>query len=87
MAAEVGFEATFVKPGRGDGRRRRKAAETAEATPTGRAKVAPTYRNPDNPAETWTGRGRQPRWVQAALAQGRSLSDFTIPAEGDASGG
>src|SRR4051794_12275797 len=71
LAAEVGFEATFTKPGRGgDGRRRRTAgeAEPAPAAPASRGKVAPKYRNPDNPAETWTGRGRQPRWVQAALA-------------------
>ncbi|MEE2658885.1 MAG: H-NS histone family protein [Candidatus Latescibacterota bacterium] len=31
-----------------------------------RTKVAPKYRNPDNPAETWTGRGRTPKWVQEA---------------------
>jgi DNA-binding protein H-NS len=87
LAAEVGFEATFTKPGRDDGRRRRKAAEATAAAPSTRTKVAPKYRNPDNPEETWTGRGRQPRWVQAALAQGRSLAEFAIPAEGGASGG
>jgi DNA-binding protein H-NS len=83
LAAEVGFEAAFTKPGGGDGRRRRKVGETepAPAAPSSRGKVAPKYRNPDNPGETWTGRGRQPRWVQAALAGGRSLSDFAIPAE------
>lgn len=31
-----------------------------------RAKVKPVYRNPDNSAETWTGRGRSPKWVVAA---------------------
>jgi DNA-binding protein H-NS len=88
LAAEVGFEVTFTKPGRGDGRKRRTAgdAEPAPAAPSSRGKVAPKYRNPDNPAETWTGRGRQPRWVQAALAEGRSLSDFAIPTEGGTSG-
>src|SRR5918912_1329094 len=85
LAAEVGFEATFTKPGRDDGRRRRKAAEATAAAPSTRTKVAPKYRNPDNPEETWTGRGRQPRWVQAALAQGRSLGEFAIPAEGGTS--
>lgn len=24
------------------------------------------YQNPKNPSETWTGRGRQPRWMVAA---------------------
>jgi DNA-binding protein H-NS len=43
-----------------------------------RAKVAPKYRNPANASETWTGRGRRPRWVEAALAAGKSLDDFAI---------
>ncbi|MBW2493987.1 MAG: H-NS histone family protein [Deltaproteobacteria bacterium] len=38
----------------------------------------PNYRNPDNSAETWTGRGRQPRWVRDALAAGMSLEDLAI---------
>jgi DNA-binding protein H-NS len=25
-------------------------------------RVLPKYRNPKNPAETWSGRGKQPRW-------------------------
>ena len=76
IAAEVGYEVTFSKPGRGD-RRRKKAVETKPAA-SSREKVAPKYRNPDKPSETWTGRGRQPRWVQAALAEGRSLSDLAL---------
>lgn len=27
-------------------------------------KVAPKYRNPTNPEQTWTGRGKAPLWVQ-----------------------
>jgi DNA-binding protein H-NS len=41
-------------------------------------KVAPKYRNPDNKMETWTGRGRQPRWLVAKLAKGGKLADFAI---------
>jgi DNA-binding protein H-NS len=41
-------------------------------------KVAPKYRNPDNPSETWTGRGRQPRWLAAKLSKGGKIADFTI---------
>jgi DNA-binding protein H-NS len=48
-----------------------------------RAHVAPKYRNPDNPSETWSGRGRQPRWLTAALKTGRKLRDFEI-VEGEA---
>ena len=43
-----------------------------------RGKVAPKYKNPANASETWTGRGRQPRWVADALAGGKSLNDLLI---------
>ena len=31
-----------------------------------RGPVAPKYRNPENPSETWAGRGLRPRWLTAA---------------------
>ncbi|WP_444453576.1 trans-acting regulatory protein HvrA [Rhodobacter capsulatus] len=43
-----------------------------------RKTVAAKYANPENPSETWTGRGRKPKWVEAALAAGKSLDDLTI---------
>jgi DNA-binding protein H-NS len=45
-----------------------------------RGAVAPKYRNPDNPAETWAGRGLKPRWLAAALKTGRKIEDFSIAA-------
>ncbi|GHA85519.1 H-NS family nucleoid-associated regulatory protein [Cognatilysobacter bugurensis] len=42
------------------------------------SKVAPKYRNPENPDETWSGRGKQPRWLAAYTGQGRSLDEFKI---------
>jgi DNA-binding protein H-NS len=42
--------------------------------------VAPKYRNPKNPAETWAGRGLKPRWLVAAMKSGKTLEDFAIPA-------
>ena len=33
-------------------------------------KVAPKYRNPANPEQTWTGRGVSPAWIQALKAAG-----------------
>jgi DNA-binding protein H-NS len=42
------------------------------------SKVAPKYMNPDNKSETWTGRGRQPRWLVAKLAKGGKLDQFKI---------
>jgi DNA-binding protein H-NS len=41
-------------------------------------KVRPKFRNPKRPSETWSGRGKQPRWVSALLAVGSSLDDFRI---------
>jgi DNA-binding protein H-NS len=40
--------------------------------------VFPKYRNPNQPSETWTGRGKQPRWLAAALKSGKRLDDFRI---------
>jgi DNA-binding protein H-NS len=72
LAAEVGFEVTFAKTGkRGGGKAKPQSP---------RGKVLPKYRNPENPEETWSGRGRQPKWVQAALAERHTLSDLAIPA-------
>lgn len=45
-------------------------------------KVAPKYRNPENPNETWTGRGRQPRWLTAFTDAGRNRDEFLINPEG-----
>ena len=42
--------------------------------------VAPKYRNPENPEETWAGRGLKPRWLSAAMKSGASLEDFAIGA-------
>lgn len=41
-------------------------------------KALPRYRNPADSGQTWTGRGRQPRWIAEALANGRSLDEFKI---------
>ncbi|MCF6430783.1 MULTISPECIES: H-NS histone family protein [unclassified Leisingera] len=41
-------------------------------------KAAPKYRNPSNHDETWTGRGRKPHWVHAALTAGMDISDLEI---------
>jgi DNA-binding protein H-NS len=50
--------------------------------PTGRGgprgSVSPKYRNPENPAETWAGRGLRPRWLVAAIKSGKKLEDFAI---------
>jgi DNA-binding protein H-NS len=41
------------------------------------SKVAAKYRNATT-GETWSGRGLQPKWLRAALASGRKLTDFAL---------
>ena len=36
------------------------------------------FRDPDNPANTWAGRGRRPKWLQAAIENGRDPADFAV---------
>lgn len=36
------------------------------------------YANPDDPTDTWTGRGRKPNWVLAQLKKGEKLENFAI---------
>lgn len=45
-------------------------------------KVLPKYCNPLAPEETWSGRGKQPRWLVAALQSGRRLEEFRISEPG-----
>ena len=41
-------------------------------------KVPPKDRNPDNPSETWAGRGATPVWLVALIKQGRKKEEFAI---------
>ncbi|GAA0753878.1 H-NS histone family protein [Ideonella azotifigens] len=58
------------------------AADLAGKAPTapkgeGTKKVAAKYRDPAT-GQSWTGRGLKPKWLQAALASGKSLGDFSV---------
>jgi DNA-binding protein H-NS len=50
-----------------------------------RGAVAPKYRNPENPSETWAGRGLRPRWLVAAMKGGKKLEHFAISVASSAS--
>ncbi|TMJ77711.1 MAG: H-NS histone family protein [Alphaproteobacteria bacterium] len=63
MAKEHGFDIRELM----DGRKK------------GKGTVAAKYRDPKNPENTWTGRGRMPRWMVAATRGGKaSKDDFLI---------
>lgn len=43
-----------------------------------RKPAAAKYMNLENTAETWTGRGIAPKWLQAKMAEGFSKEDFAL---------
>lgn len=59
-----------------------KASTTAAARKSTKGrktgKVAPKYRNPAKPSETWSGRGLPPRWMAALIKKGKKKEDFLI---------
>src|SRR5258708_25705669 len=68
--AQLGRESEIPKDelfGNATVRRRRKYPE-----------VLPKYRNSKAPFETWSGRGKQPRWLTAALKSGHAIEEFGI---------
>jgi DNA-binding protein H-NS len=45
----------------------------------GKGSVAPKYRDPKNPENTWTGRGRMPLWMVSATKGNKAKKeDFLI---------
>ena len=43
-----------------------------------KVKPAIKYVNPDNPLQTWSGRGRQPGWYKTAVASGKKPESMEI---------
>jgi DNA-binding protein H-NS len=54
------------------------AGKSSSKAARGLGTVAPKYRNPEDPAETWAGRGLKPRWLTAAIKSGKKVEDFLI---------
>jgi len=54
-----------------------KRASTESAVKT-KIAVKPKYRDPADASQTWTGRGKRPRWFQAALTAGKKETDLLI---------
>lgn len=62
-ARELGFSLTELTGGKGKG---------------AKSINPPKYRNPANPDQTWSGRGRRPEWVKGHLAAGKDLEKLRI---------
>ncbi len=72
LAKEAGLTAADIAKALNSGKAA-KAGKAPKASKKGALagkKVAPKYRNPANPEQTWTGRGVSPTWVQALKAAG-----------------
>ena len=49
--------------------------ETSKATS---AKIPAKFCNPDNPSQTWTGRGMAPKWLKDLVEKGHNKDEFLI---------
>ncbi|NUS37805.1 MAG: H-NS histone family protein [Lysobacter sp.] len=80
LAKAEGYTIAELFGGAAHGGKPATSTTKARKTTAGRklGKVAAKYRNPANPKETWTGRGKQPRWLASETATGRKLDDFLI---------
>ena len=74
-AADIGKALSSGKPAKAA-----KATKIAKKGALAGKKVAPKYRNPSNPEQTWTGRGVSPTWVQALKAAGTLDTALIAPA-------
>jgi DNA-binding protein H-NS len=79
LAKSEGYSIQDLFGGGGSGGGTRKVGGGSKLKGRKLGKVEPKYRNPANPKETWSGRGKQPRWLAAYTSKGRSLGDFVIP--------
>jgi DNA-binding protein H-NS len=52
------------------------AAKATKPRKSGQSNSAAQFRNPEDDAQTWTGRGRKPKWVLDALSNGKSMDDL-----------
>lgn len=53
--------------------------QPVDLPPVVRGRPEVVYRNPDQPAQTWTGRGKPPRWVTEWVQGGKSLEALRVP--------
>jgi DNA-binding protein H-NS len=82
MAKDAGLSASDITKAMNVGKPA-KAGKVARGPKKGALagkKVAPKYRNPANPEQTWTGRGVSPTWVQALKAAGTLDSALIVQA-------
>lgn len=55
-----------------------KAKKSVRPRPNARKKAPIRFIDPANTENQWSGRGRQPAWLQSYVAQGRKPSEFMV---------
>ena len=78
IASRAGYEVSLSKIGQMIQQGRGQRGTNRSSGSDRRQPVLPKYRNPDNPSESWSGRGHRPRWLEAQLAAGRRIEDLEI---------
>jgi len=68
-AAAHGFSLTDLTGGASAAPKKAKAAKKPGK---------PKYRNPEDPKQTWTGKGRQPDWYKAAMTAGKDPKSLEV---------
>ena len=71
-AAEFGFSLSEL------GEEKPKKAAPKKAAKSARKPSKPKYANPENPSETWTGKGRKPNWFIAQVEKGTAPESMAI---------
>lgn len=69
MLSDDGFTLDEIFPNRGG---------KADAMPASKSKIEPKYQDPREPMNTWTGRGRKPKWFIEATEGGMTLEEMEI---------
>lgn len=75
------FGAPVVKVPTANGNSPSRKRRTRRAKTNG---IAIKYRDPANPANTWTGRGRPARWLSQKIKQGAKMADFSVTSQAGA---
>ncbi len=77
FATAEGYSIVELFGGKSTGKAPR-AAKKSPAKGRKLGKVPPKYRNPAKTSETWSGRGKQPRWLAEQVKKGKKPEDFLI---------
>lgn len=53
-------------------------ASGSGGTAASRTPAEPKFRNPEDPSQTWSGRGRKPNWIKQAIDDGVDIESLRI---------